>query len=170
MSKKNQRSERINEEIKASKVRITGKDIESRIVYLSEALRIAEDMGVDLVEISSQEIPVCKLIDYSKFLYERKMKEKENAKKNKNIKLKELRFTYNTGDHDFNFKLKHAENFLKDGDKVKAYVFFKGREIDHKEIGELLLLKFVDALSGIGKPESLPKLEGNRMIVIINPV
>ena len=108
-------------------------------------------------------------MDYNKFLYEKKQRDKENQKNNKKTKLKEIRMTYNTGDHDFNFKLNHAINFLKDGDKVKAFIFFSGREINFRHIGELLLLKFIDNLKDYGKIDSMPKQDGPRLWVIISP-
>lgn len=171
-TKKETHKYKINNRIKSPTVRITGDGIESRIVSLSEALGIAEDMNLDLVEIvPNAKPPVCKVIDFQKFLYDKKQKEKEqekNQRKNAS-KIKELRFTYNTGDHDFKFKLNHAINFLEKGDKVKATVWFRGREIQFVEQGELLLLKFIDQLSEYGKIESMPKLENKRMSVIIIP-
>jgi translation initiation factor IF-3 len=168
---KKESTERINKQIRnVNEVRIVGEGIESRIVNIQEALRIAEDMDLDLVEINpDSKPPVCKVVDYSKFLYERKQKEKVQKQNNKKIKIKELRFTYNTGEHDFNFKLNHAINFLKEGNKVKAFVFFSGRESNYIDLGNILLLKFVDALSEHGKPESLPKLDGKRLWVMISP-
>jgi len=137
---------------------------------LKEALNIAYDMGLDLVEISpSANPPVCKVIDYKKFLYEQKKKQKEIKAKTAKVVVKEIRFGPNTDDHDFNFKLNHAINFLKDGAKVKADVFFKGRSIIYKEQGEIILLRFADELSEYGKVEMLPKMEGKRMIIIISP-
>jgi len=127
-------------------------------------------MGLDLVEISpSANPPVCKVIDYKKFLYEQKKKQKEIKAKTAKVVVKEIRFGPNTDDHDFNFKLNHAINFLKDGAKVKADVFFKGRSIIYKEQGEIILLRFADELSEYGKVEMLPKMEGKRMIIIISP-
>lgn len=168
---KNYSTERINKQIKGvSEVRIVGDGIESKIVHINEAFRISEDMGLDLVEISpTANPPVCKITDYGKLLYERKQKEKLQKQNNKKVKIKELRFTYNTADHDFNFKLNHAINFLKDGDKVKAFIFFSGREINFIDIGQILLLKFVDALKDYGKIEAMPKLEGKRLWVLITP-
>jgi len=131
---------------------------------------MAQDMGLDLVEISAKaDPPVCKIIDYRKFLYEQKKKEKELKAKQSKIVLKEIRFGPNTDDHDFNFKLKHAKKFLEDGAKVKAYVFFRGRSIVYKEQGEILLLKFATELEDFGVVEQMPKLEGKRMIMMINP-
>lgn len=167
---KKEATERINKQIRANEVRIVGDGIESRVVKLYEALKISENMDLDLVEINPDvNPPICKIVDYGKLLYERKQKEKLQKQNSKKIKVKELRFTYNTGEHDFNFKLKHATEFLKEGDKVKAFVFFSGRENNYVEMGNLLLLKFVDALSEFGKPEALPKMEGKRLWVMINP-
>lgn len=127
-------------------------------------------MGLDLVEISpSANPPVCKVIDYKKFLYEQKKKQKEIKAKTAKVVVKEIRFGPNTDDHDFNFKLNHAIKFLKEGAKVKADVFFKGRSIIYKEQGEIILLRFADELSEYGKVEMLPKMEGKRMIIIISP-
>lgn len=164
-------SERINKQIRGvPNVRIVGDGIESRIVSIHEAILIAEEMGLDLVEINpNANPPVCKIIDYGKLLYERKQKDKLQKQNNKKVKVKELRFTYNTGDHDFNFKLKHAINFLKDGNKVKAFVMFSGREMNYIDMGNLMLLRFVDSLSEYGKPESLPKLDGKKMWIMIDP-
>ena len=137
---------------------------------LSQALEMAQEQGLDLVEISPKaDPPVCKIIDYSKFKYEQKKKQKEIKAKAQKTVVKEIRFGPNTDDHDFNFKLKHAINFLNDGAKVKAYVHFAGRTIVFKERGEILLLKFIQALEEYGKVEQLPKLEGKRMSVFIAP-
>lgn len=131
---------------------------------------MAEEQGLDLVEISpTANPPVCKVIDYQKFLYEKKKKEKELKSKQAKMVVKEVRFGPNTDDHDFEFKLKHAEKFLREGSKVKAYVHFKGRTIAYKEKGEIILLKLADALSEISKVEQLPKLEGNRMFLFLAP-
>jgi translation initiation factor IF-3 len=133
-------------------------------------LRLAEEMELDLVEISPKaDPPVCKIIDYSKFLYQQKKKQKEMKAKAFKIVVKEIRFGPQTDDHDFEFKLRHAEKFLKDGAKVKAYVFFKGRSILFKEQGEILLLKLATALEDLGTVEQLPKLEGKRMTMMIAP-
>ena len=169
---KNNNYFRVNDKIRAQQVRIVGEGIESGVIELSEALSIAKSKGLDLVEIVPRaNPPVCKVTDFQKFLYEKKQKEKELKKSQRKnaVKVKELRFTYNTGDHDFNFKLKHAKNFLERGDRVKALVFFSGREIQFQDQGKFLLLKFVDELKEFGKIEQLPKLEGKRMWVIINP-
>jgi len=156
--------------IKAPVVRIVGDNVDTQILNLKEALNIAYDMGLDLVEISpSANPPVCKVIDYKKFLYEQKKKMKEIKAKTAKVVVKEIRFGPNTDDHDFNFKLNHAIKFLKEGAKVKADVFFKGRSIVYKEQGEIILLRFADELSEYGKVEMLPKMEGKRMIIIISP-
>lgn len=156
--------------IKSPVVRIVGDNIETQILNLKEALNIAYDMGLDLVEISpNANPPVCKVIDYKKFLYEQKKKMKEIKAKTAKVVVKEIRFGPNTDDHDFNFKLNHAIKFLKEGAKVKADVFFKGRSIVYKEQGEIILLRFADELSEYGKVEMLPKMEGKRMIIIISP-
>lgn len=137
---------------------------------LAEALRLAEEAGLDLVEISPGAVPpVCRIIDYKKFLYEQKKKQKELKAKAAKVVVKEIRFGPNTDDHDFEFKLNHAIKFLGEGSKVKAYVFFKGRSIVFKERGEELLLRFADRLEEYGKPEALPQLEGKRMQIMLAP-
>ena len=147
-----------------------GDNIESGIYQLREALAMAEEQSLDLVEISPKaNPPVCKIIDYKKFLYERKKKQKEIKAKTTKIVVKEIRLGPNTDDHDFNFKLNHAKKFLGDGAKVKVDVFFKGRTIIYKEKGEIILLKFAQELADYGKVESMPKLEGKRMIMIMSP-
>ncbi len=170
MSKK-ETTERINRQIKnVSEVRIVGDGIESRVLSFYDALKMAEDAEMDLIEIKADSNPpVCKIADYSKLLYEKKQREKLQRQNSKKFKIKEIRLTYNTGEHDFNFKLNHAINFLKDGDKVKALVFFSGRENNYIEQGNILLLKFVDALMEFGKPENLPRLEGKRLWVMLSP-
>lgn len=161
---------RINEEIRAREVRIVGEGIESAVVPLYQALKIAEEKGVDLVEISPTVVPpICRLIDYSKFLYQLKKKQKEQKAKQVKISVKEIRFGPQTDEHDYNFKLKHATNFLQDGDKVKAYVFFKGRSILFKEQGEVLLLRFANDLEEYGKVDQMPLLEGKRMTIQLSP-
>ena len=168
--KEQQQEHRTNHMIKVPKVRLVGENIEVGVYPTAEAQRIANDQGLDLVEISPQaDPPVCKVIDYNKFLYEKKKREKDMKAKSKVSEVKEIRFTPNTDDHDFDFKSKHAENFLKDGNKVKAYVQFKGRAIMFKERGELLLLKFAERLVDVGTLESMPKLEGKRMFAIFAP-
>jgi len=140
------------------------------ILSLREALEMADRVDLDLVEIApAVQPPVCKIIDYSKFLYDKKKKQKELKSKAAKVVIKEIRLSPNTDDHDFNFKLKHAIKFLQDGEKVKVDVFFKGRSIIYKEQGEIILLKFADELSEYGKVESLPKLEGKRMIMMVVP-
>ncbi|MBQ5936825.1 MAG: translation initiation factor IF-3 [Bacteroidaceae bacterium] len=162
---------RVNEQIRGVReVRIVGDDIASSVVSISTALQIAEQKGVDLVEISpNAEPPVCRLIDYSKFIYQQKKHQKEIKAKQVKVDVKEIRFGPQTDDHDYNFKLKHAQGFLSDGDKVKAYVFFKGRSILFKEQGEVLLLRFAADLEEYGKVESMPQLEGKRMIMFLAP-
>jgi translation initiation factor IF-3 len=140
------------------------------IYQLKEAQDIADEQGLDLVEISpTANPPVCKVIDYKKFLYELKKKQKEIKAKTAKVVVKEIRLGPHTDDHDFDFKLKHAIKFLQDGAKVKVDVFFKGRNIIYKEKGEIILLKFAQALTEYGKVEQLPKLEGKRMIMIVSP-
>lgn len=168
--KEQQQEHRTNQMIRTPQVRLVGENIEVGVYSIQEAQRIANEQGLDLVEISpNADPPVCKIIDYNKFLYEKKKKEKEMKAKSKVSEVKEIRFTPNTDDHDFDFKAKHAENFLKDGNKVKAYVQFKGRAIMFKERGELLLLKFAERLMEVGSLESMPKLEGKRMFAIFAP-
>ena len=161
---------RINEQIRAKEVRIVGDNIEPTVVSIHEALRIAEENEADLVEISPNAVPpVCRIIDYSKFLYQLKKKQKELKAKQVKVEVKEIRFGPQTDDHDYNFKLKHAIGFLQDGDKVKAYVFFKGRSILFKEQGEVLLLRFANDLEEYGKVDQMPVLEGKRMTIFISP-
>ena len=144
--------------------------MEPKIVPIKEALDLANQYELDLVEISHQaNPPVCKVMDYQKFLYEQKKKQKEIKAKSAKIVVKEIRLGPQTDEHDFEFKVNHAVKFLKDGCKVKVDVFFKGRTIVYKEQGELILLKFAQAVEDYGKPEQLPKLEGKRMIIILNP-
>ncbi len=152
-------------------VRLVGEGVEPRIVSSREAYNIAQDAGLDLVEISpSANPPVCKVMDYKKFLYDQKRKQKEIKAKSAKVVVKEIRLGPNTDDHDFNFKLKHAQKFLDDGAKVKVEVFFRGRTIVYKDQGEIMLLKFAQALEEKGKVERMPKLEGKRMIMIIAPL
>jgi translation initiation factor IF-3 len=156
--------------IRVPQVRLVGENVEVGVYDTQAAQKMAQEQGLDLVEISPQaDPPVCKIIDYNKFLYEKKKKEKEMKANSKVSEVKEIRFTPNTDDHDFDFKSKHAQNFLKDGNKVKAYVQFKGRAIMFKERGELLLLKFAERLVDFGTLESMPKLEGKRMFAIFAP-
>lgn len=161
---------RINEQIRAKEVRIVGDDVEAAVYPIAEALKMASDRELDLVEISPNAVPpVCRIIDYSKFLYQLKKRQKEQKAKQVKVIVKEIRFGPQTDDHDYNFKLKHAISFLKDGDKVKAYVFFKGRSILFKEQGEVLLLRFANDLEEYGKVEQMPVLEGKRMTIFISP-
>ena len=161
---------RINEKITAPQVRVVGDGIEAGVYSIHKAREIAESQGLDLVEIAPQaEPPVCKVVDYKKFLYELKKKQKEIKSKAAKVIVKEIRFGPQTDDHDFNFKKNHAIKFLQDGNKVKAYVMFRGRSIVFKEQGEILLLRFVQELEQYGKAEHLPQLEGKRMIIIIAP-
>jgi len=161
---------RINHFIRVPQVRLVGDNVEVGVYPISEALKMAQDQQLDLVEISPQaDPPVCKIIDYNKFLYDKKKKEKEMKAKSKVSEVKEIRFTPNTDDHDFDFKAKHAESFLKEGNKVKAYVQFKGRAIQFQDRGQLLLLKFADRLKEVGILENLPKLEGRRMLALFAP-
>lgn len=161
---------RINNDIRVPEVRLVGENIEVGVYPTAKALKIAQDLELDLVEISpTAKPPVCKVIDYRKFLYEQKRKQKEIKSKSIKVVIKEIRFGPNTDEHDYQFKLKHAEKFLKEGSKVKAYVFFKGRSILFQESGQVLLLKMATELEEFGVVEQLPKLEGKRMIMIITP-
>jgi translation initiation factor IF-3 len=165
-----QQEHRTNRMIRIPEVRLVGEGIEPGVYPTEKALALAEEQGLDLVEISPNAAPpVCRIIDYKKFLYEKKRKEKEMKANAKQNEVKEIRFTPNTDDHDFDFKCKHAEKFLKEGDKVKAYVQFKGRAIMFKDRGELLLLKFAERLAETGVLEGMPKMEGKRMLVIFAP-
>ena len=151
-------------------VRVVGDNVENDIYDIKDAMAMADEMELDLVEISpTAKPPVCKIIDYNKFLYEQKKKQKEMKAKAAKVSLKEIRMTPNTDDHDFNFKLNHAKKFLSDGDKVKVDVFFKGRSIIFKDKGKYQLLKFADELEDYAKVERLPKMEGKRMIMILAP-
>ena len=161
---------RVNEQIHVREVRIVGEGIESKVIPTRDALQLADQMGVDLVEISpTAQPPVCRLIDYSKFLYQIKKKAKEMKAKQVKIDVKEIRFGPQTADADYAFKLKHAIEFLSQGNKVKAYVFFKGRSIVFKEQGEVLLLRLANDLEEVGKVESMPSLEGKKMIIMLAP-
>tara|TARA_B100001758_G_C18406918_1_gene612758 strand:+ start:356 stop:820 length:465 start_codon:yes stop_codon:yes gene_type:complete len=149
---------------------MVGEEVESKICSIDEAIRIAKNLGLDLVEISPKaDPPVCKVIDYKKFIYDQKKKLKTIQSKAQKVVIKELRFGPNTGEHDFEFKLKHAKNFLQDGAKVRAFVFFRGRTIIFKEQGQILLLKLAQALEDVGVVEEMPKLDGKKMIMIIAP-
>ncbi|MDO5570497.1 MAG: translation initiation factor IF-3 [Bacteroidales bacterium] len=162
---------RINERIRGvDEVRLVGDNVEVGVYPIREALRIADEQALDLVEISPTAVPpVCRIIDYQKFLYQQKKKQKEIKAKASKVVLKEIRFGPQTDDHDYDFKLKHAKGFLEDGCKVKAYVFFKGRSILFKEQGEVLLLRFANDLEDLCKVEQLPQLEGKRMIIMLSP-
>ena len=166
----NKQQHRINEQNRCRDVRIVGDDVESEVLPTREAIQLAQQKGVDLVEISPNAVPpVCRLINYSKFLYQQKKRQKELKAKQVKIEVKEIRFGPQTAEHDYNFKLKHAKEFLSEGDKVKAYVFFRGRSILFKEQGEVLLLRFANDLEEYGKVEQMPVLEGKRMILFIAP-
>ena len=163
---------KINREIRAKTVRLVGENIENQNLVIStlQALRMAEEQELDLVEISpTADPPVCRILDYQKYLYQQKKKQKEIKAKTVRVVVKEIRFGPNTDDHDYNFKLKHAVNFLDEGAKVKAFVFFKGRSIVYKEQGEILLLRFAQDLEEYGRVDQLPKLEGKRMIMFLTP-
>ena len=162
---------RINEEITADTVRIVGDNVEPNLVLpISKALQMADEMELDLIEISPKaEPPVCRIADYQKFLYQQKRKAKEIKAKQVKVVIKEIRFGPQTDDHDYNFKLKHAENFIKEGAKVKASVFFRGRSIVFKEQGEILLLRFATDLEEIAKVEMMPKLDGKKMNMMLAP-
>lgn len=156
--------------IRATEVRLVGENVEPGISKIADALRMAEELEVDLVEISpNAEPPVCKLMDYGKFLYQQKKREKELKAKSTQITVKEIRFGPQTDEHDYEFKRKNAEKFLKEGSKLKAFVFFKGRSIIYKEQGQILLLRLATDLEEYGKVEAMPVLEGKRMIMFIAP-
>lgn len=160
----------MNHRITAPMVRVVGENVETGIYQLRDAIRMADEQNLDLVEISpTANPPVCKIIDYKKFLYDRKKKQKEINAKTAKVVVKEIRLGPNTDDHDFNFKLKHAKKFLEEGAKVKVDVFFRGRSIIYKEKGEIILLRFAQELEEYCKVERLPKLEGKRMIMILAP-
>lgn len=169
---KNENTYRINEDILEKEVRVVGNNIKSSIIPISEAISLARSMELDLVEINGNVKPsICKIMDYQKFLYEEKKKKRKIEKDNK-IKrgnVKEIRFGANTGNHDFEFKKRHIIEFLRKGDRVKAYVIFKGGEIKFKERGEIILLKLAEEIKEYGVPNSLPKLEGKKLIITIDP-
>ncbi|MDB5009620.1 MAG: translation initiation factor [Mucilaginibacter sp.] len=168
--KKKEAEHNINQFIRATEVRLVGENVEQGVYSLRDALAIAQEQELDLVEISpNANPPVCKVTDYNKFIYEQKKKLKEIKSNAKQTVIKEIRFGPNTDDHDFDFKLKHATKFLEAGEKVRAYVHFKGRAIVYKEQGEILLLRFAQALEEVGKVEQLPKLEGKRMFLTVAP-
>ena len=161
---------RINERIRVPEVRLVGDNVEQGIYPTREALRMAQEQELDLVEISpTANPPVCRIVDYQKFVYQQKKKLKEQKAKSVKVVVKEIRFGPQTDDHDYNFKLKHAQNFLSEGAKVKAFVFFKGRSILFKEQGEVLLLKFANDLEEYAKVEQMPILEGKRMSIMLAP-
>ncbi len=161
---------RINQFIRSPQVRLVGDNVTVGIYPIQDAIRLSQEQGLDLVEISPNvDPPVCKIIDYNKFLYDKKKKEKEMKAKSKASEVKEIRFTPNTDDHDFDFKAKHAIEFLKEGNKVKAYVQFKGRAIQFQDRGQLLLLKFAERLAETGVLENMPKMEGRRMLAMFAP-
>ena len=161
---------RINGQIRAKEVRLVGDNIESKVYPIAQALRIAEEHEADLVEISpTAQPPVCRVIEYSKFLYQLKKRQKEMKAKQVKTEVKEIRFCPQTDDHDFNFKKNHAISFLKDGNKVRAYVYFKGRSILFKEQGEVLLLRFANDLEEYAKVEMMPVLEKKKMTIVLAP-
>ncbi|REJ80486.1 MAG: translation initiation factor IF-3 [Bacteroidetes bacterium] len=168
---KKEAEHRINEHIRAQKVRVVGDNVENDVYSREDALKLAQEREMDLVEIvPNADPPVCRIVEYQKFLYDKKKKEKEmKARQGKQV-VKEIRFGPNTDEHDFNFKVKHAMTFLEEGNKVKAYVHFKGRSIAYKEKGEIILLKFAQALEEYGRVELMPKLEGNRMFLHMAPI
>ena len=168
--KKEENSLRINEQIRVPRVRLVGDNVEVGIYDTRKALQIADELELDLVEISPNgDPPVCKILDYQKYVYQQKKKLKEMKANSKNIEIKEIRFGPNTDEHDFQFKLKHAQEFLKEGNKVKASIFFKGRSINFTEQGEKLLLRFAIECEEFGKAENMPKLEGKRMYIVLTP-
>ncbi len=161
---------RINEAIRTKEVRLVGDNVEQGVYTIQQALRIANDQELDLVEISpSVNPPVCRVVDYQKFIFQLKKKQKEQKAKSVKVVVKEIRFGPQTDDHDYNFKLKHAKGFLSEGAKVKAYVFFRGRSILFKDQGEVLLLRFANDLEDYGRVESMPVLEGKRMTIMLAP-
>lgn len=161
----------INEYIRAREVRLVGDNVEQGVYPIEKARRIAEELELDLIEISpNAEPPVCRILGYQKFLYQQKKRQKEQKAKAAKVVVKEIRFGPQTDDHDYNFKLKHAVGFLKEGSKVKAYVFFRGRSILFKEQGEVLLLRFANDLEEYGKVEMMPVLEGKRMTIMLTPL
>lgn len=167
---RNQDAHRVNDRIFAKEVRVIADGIEPAVYPIAKALEMAREMELDLVEISPNAVPpVCKLVDYKKFLYDQKKKQKEIKAKAQKVEVKEIRFGPNTDEHDFDFKVKHAIKFINEGSKVKAFVFFKGRAIVFKDRGEILLLRMAQALEDIAVVESMPKLEGKKMIMFLTP-
>ena len=170
MGAKNEDTNLINDEIRASEVRLVGDNVEQGIYPIEEALKIAEGLELDLILIAPQaEPPVCRVMDYQKFKFQQRKHAKEQKAKSTKLVVKEIRFGPQTDEHDYNFKLKHAIGFLKDGAKVKSYVFFKGRSILFKEQGEVLLLRFANDLEEYGKLDQMPVLEGKRMTIMLSP-
>ena len=160
----------ISDKIRAKEIRLVGDNVEQGVYPTSEALKMAEEQELDLVVISDKAEPyICRILDYKKFLYEQKKKQKELKAKQVKVVLKEIRFGPQTDEHDFQFKKKHAEKFLEEGSKLKTYVFFKGRSIVFKDQGEILLLKLAQELEHVGKVDQMPKLEGKRMIMLMSP-
>ncbi|HEY4539596.1 MAG TPA: translation initiation factor IF-3 [Faecalibacter sp.] len=161
---------KINDKIDAPEVRVVGEGIEPGVYPIAKALDLANEQGLDLVMISEKAVPpVCRVVEYKKFLYEQKKKEKELKAKQQKVVVKEIRFGPQTDDHDYEFKKRHAKAFLEEGSKLKAYVFFKGRSIIFKDQGEILLLRLAQELEEVGKVEQMPKLEGKRMIMMMGP-
>ena len=170
MGGKNEDTNLINDEIRASEVRLVGDNVEQGIYPIEEALKIAEGLELDLILIAPQaEPPVCRVMDYQKFKFQQRKHAKEQKAKSTKLVVKEIRFGPQTDEHDYNFKLKHAIGFLKEGAKVKSYVFFKGRSILFKEQGEVLLLRFANDLEEYGKLDQMPVLEGKRMTIMLSP-
>lgn len=160
----------INDQIRAHEVRLVGDNVENGIYSIGQAMHMADELGLDLIEISASAVPpVCRILDYQKFLYQQRKRLKEQKAKSTKVVVKEIRFGPQTDDHDYNFKLKHAQGFLKEGSKVKAYVFFRGRSILFKEQGEVLLLRFANDLEDYGRVEMMPVLEGKRMTIMLSP-
>jgi len=169
-NRKDKDANAINEQIRAQQVRLVGDNVEQGIYPIDKALQIAEGQGLDLIEIAPQaDPPVCRIMDYQKFQYQQRKRAKEQKAKSTKVVVKEIRFGPQTDEHDYNFKLKHAIGFLKEGAKVKSYVFFKGRSILFKEQGEVLLLRFANDLEEYGKLEQMPVLEGKRMTIMLSP-
>ncbi|MFA6260634.1 MAG: translation initiation factor IF-3 [Bacteroidia bacterium] len=161
---------KLNHLIQADEIRLVGENIEPGVFKLRDAIRMAQEQELDLIEISPNAVPpVCRIADYKKFLYEQKKKKKEQKANTVKQEVKEIRFGPNTDEHDFEFKVKHAERFLSEGNKVRAFVFFKGRAIVYKERGEVLLLQFAQKLAEFGKVEQLPRLEGKKMFLMMAP-
>lgn len=170
MGKSSKEQHRINDRIRVPEVRLVGENVTEGVYSTREALKLAEEQELDLVEIAPMaNPPVCRIIDYKKFVYQQKKKQKELKAKAVKVTVKEIRFGPQTDDHDYNFKLKHASNFLKEGSKVKAFVFFRGRSILFKEQGEVLLLRFANDLEDYAKVEHMPLMEGKRMSIMLTP-